>query len=141
MKEANHSETSMELFTLLVRHVGYGNNAEWAAATGVELKSKSRTFMFMELVGVDREDVRDMAGIKSNHCFVTASGCIWIFPTSCTCLPCRAMKYEECHLVTTGERGKGKQMKLDAYIPAIQGKRSNFEATLKRGRAVLAECR
>ena len=140
MREGNHMEKSVELFTLLVRHVGYGNNAEWAATTGVLLKSKSRTFMFMPLVGTDREDVRDMPGIKSNHCFVTAGGSIWMFPTSCTCPPCRGMDYEKCELVASGERGMGRRMDLDAFVPAIQEKRSNFEATLEQGRAVLAEC-
>jgi hypothetical protein len=136
MREGNHMENSLELFTVLVRHVGYGDNKEWKAATGVQLKSKSRTFMFMPLVETDREEVKDMPGIKSNHCFVTAGG----FPTSCTCPPCRRMEYVDCELVASGERGEGKRMDLDAFVPPIQEKRSNFEATSKRGWAVLAEC-
>jgi len=89
--------------------------------------------MFMDLVGVDRDVVKDMGGIKANYCFVTAGGCILMFPTSCTCRPCRAMKYGECELVATRERGQGKQYKLDAFVPAIQEKRSSFEATLSGG--------
>ena len=75
--------------------VQYGNNDEWEAATGVQLKAKSRTFVFVDLVGVDRNVVKDMTGIKSNHCFVTAGGFIYMFPTSCTCPPCRGMEYEK----------------------------------------------
>ena len=137
MREGNHMEKSLELFTVLVRHVGYGDNKEWEAATGVQLKS---TFMFMSLVGTDREEVKDMPGIKSNHCFVTAGGFIYMFPTSCTCPPCRRMEYRNCELVVSGERGEGKRMDLDAFVPPIQEKRSNFEADSKQGRAVLAEC-
>jgi len=107
----------------------------------VELKSKSRTFKFMELVGVDRVEVKDMPGIKASHCFVTAGEFITIFPTSCTCPPCRRMDYGGCERVASGERGEGKQLKLDAFVPAIQRKRSTFEATLERGEAVLAQCR
>jgi len=66
---------------------------------------------------------------------------IHMFPTSCTCPPCRGMEYEKCELVASGDRGKGKRMELKAFIPAIQEKRSNFGSTLERGRAVLAECR
>jgi hypothetical protein len=72
---------------------------------------------------------------------VTAGGFIHMFPTSCTCPPCRGMEYEKCELVASGDRGKGKRMELKAFIPAIQEKRSNFSSTLERGRAVLAECR
>jgi len=85
--------------------------------------------------------VKDMAGIKSNHCFVTAGGFIYMFPTSCTCPPCRGMEYEKCELVASRDRGVGKRMELKAFIPAIQEKRSNFSSTLERGWAVLAECR
>jgi len=111
-----------------------GNNDEWEAATGVQLKAKSRTFVFVDLVGVDRDVVKDMAGIKSNHCFVTAGGFIHMFPTSCTCPPCRGMEYEKCELVASGDRGKGKRMELKAFIPAIQEKRSSFSSTLEGAR-------
>ena len=43
-------------------------------------------------------------------------------------------------MVASGERGEGKRMVLQAFTPAIQEKRRSFEATFKRGRAVLAEC-
>ena len=141
MKKGNHMGTSQGVFDCLVKDKQYGNNDEWEAATGVQLKAKSRTFVFVDLVGVDRDVVKDMAGIKSNHCFVTAGGFIHMFPTSCTCPPCRGMEYEKCELVASGDRGKGKRMELKAFIPAIQEKRSNFSSTLERGRAVLAECR
>ena len=141
MKKGNHMGTSQGVFDCLVNDKQYGNNDEWEAATGVQLKAKSRTFVFVDLVGVDRDVVKDMAGIKSNHCFVTAGGFIHMFPTSCTCPPCRGMEYEKCELVASGDRGKGKRMELKAFIPAIQEKRSNFSSTLERGRAVLAECR
>ena len=66
---------------------------------------------------------------------------IHMFPTSCTCPPCRGMEYEKCELVASGDRGKGKRMELKAFIPANQEKRSNLSSTLERGWAVLAECR
>jgi len=140
MVEGNNMATSQSVFDCLVNDKAYDNNEEWAAATGVELKCKSRSFQFMDLVGTDREEVKEMQGIKSNHCFVTAGEYILMFPTSCTCPPCRGMEYEKCELVASGERGEGKRMDLDAFIPPIQEKRSNFEATLQQGRAVLAEC-
>ena len=141
MRESIHLDTSMDLFTLLVREKAYGNNAEWAAATGVQLKCRSRTFMFMDLVGVDRGEVKDMMGIKSNHCFVTTlGGLIHMFPTSCTCPPCRAMEYEKCELIASEQRGEGKQMHLRAFTPATQELRSKRGSNLELGRATLAEC-
>ena len=141
MRNGIHLDTSKDLFTLLVRNKAYGNNTEWAAATGVQLKCRSRTFVFMDLVGVDRGEVKDMAGIKSNHCFVTTlGGLIHMFPTSCTCPPCRAMEYEKCELVASGERGEGKQMQLRAFTPATQELRSKRGSNLELGRAALAEC-
>jgi len=141
MVEGNHMDESIECHSVLVRDKAYNDNKAWAAATGVELKCKSRTFIFMDLVGTDRAEVKHMGGIKSNHCFVTVGRFIYMFPTSCTCPPCRRMEYDNCELVASGERREGKRMDLQAFIPAIQEKRSDFAATLERGRAVLAECR
>jgi len=141
MKKGNHMGTSQGVIDCLVNDKQYGNNDEWEAATGVQLQAKARTFVFVDLMGVDRDVVKDMAGIKSNHCFVTAGGFIYMFPTSCTRSPCRGMEYEKCELVASGDREKGMRMELKAFIPAIQEKCSNSGSTLERGWAVLAECR
>lgn len=107
----------------------------------MQLKTKSRTFVFVELVGMDRDVVKDFGGIKSNHCFVAVAGSfIRMFSTSCTCPPYRAMEYEKCELVATGERGEGKQMKLRVFTPATQEFRSKRSLYLELERAVLAEC-
>jgi len=55
-----------------------------------------------------------MAGIKSQHNFVTAGGYLYMLPTSCTCQPCKKMMYGECELMASGKRGGGKQVDLKA---------------------------
>ncbi|KAM3567911.1 hypothetical protein VYU27_009951 [Nannochloropsis oceanica] len=74
MKKGNHLGTSQDVFNCLVKHKQYHDNEEWEAETGIQLKAKSRAFVFVELVGVDNNVLRDMAGIKSHHCFVTCGG-------------------------------------------------------------------
>jgi len=85
VKKGNHLGTSQDVFNCLVKHKQYHDSEECKAETGIQLKAKSRTFVFVELVGVDKDVVRDVAGIKSHHCFVTCGGYVLMCPTSCTC--------------------------------------------------------
>ena len=72
----SHVSHMSPISLLLIISNSFVGNSFREAATGVQLKAKSRTFVFVDLVGVDRDVVKDMAGIKSNHCFVTAGGFI-----------------------------------------------------------------
>ncbi|GAB5037915.1 Hypothetical protein NocV09_12400020 [Nannochloropsis oceanica] len=141
MKKGNHLGTSQDVFNRLVKHKQYHDSEELEAETGIQLKANSRTFVFVELVGVDKDVVRDMAAIKPHHCFVTCGGYILIFPTSCTYQPCRNMKYDECELVASEERGGEKGIDLQTFGPAIQEKRRDFGSTFEREWAVMDECK
>ncbi|KAM3573261.1 hypothetical protein VYU27_004735 [Nannochloropsis oceanica] len=121
--------------------VGAADDATVGEAVGKEVGAPVGAAVGKALVGLDKDVVRDMAGIKSQHCFVTCGGYVLMFPTSCTCQPCRNMEYDECELVTSGERGGGKRIDLQTFVPAIQEERTTFGSTFERGWAVMAKCK
>jgi len=133
MKKGNHLGTSQNVFNCLVKHKQYHDNEEWEAETGIQLKAKSRTFVFVELVGVENDVLRDMAGIKSHHCFVTCGGYVLMFPTFCTCQPCRNMEYDECEQVESREQGGGKRIEMKTFVRATQEKAHHLWLHLRAG--------
>jgi len=138
IKKGNHMGTSHVVFDCLVYDKQYGNNDEWEAVMGVQLKAKSRTFVFVESVGVDRDVVKDLGGLKSNHCFVAVAGVfIRKFPTSCTCSPLQGYGVREMRAGGQGEAGGGE---ADTTVSATQELRSKRGSNFELGRAVLKEC-
>ena len=55
MKKSNHLGTSLAAFDCLVKNKQYSDNEEWEAEMHIQLKEKLRTFVLVDLVGVDRD--------------------------------------------------------------------------------------
>ena len=141
MQNGVYLGTSEEVHKLLKEMKEYTDREEYAQKTGTDLKCQSRTFMYVKLVGVEKDQVTELQGIKSMHCFVaTTDGCIRMFPTSCTCLHCLAMEYDTCIKVASGERGEGREVLLYTFTPPSQASRTEYCNFLDHGKKELLTC-
>ena len=65
MQNGVYLGTNEEVHKLLKEMKEYTDREEYAQKTGTDLKCQSRTFMHVKVVGVEKDQVTELQGIKS----------------------------------------------------------------------------